>query len=346
MITYPKILNLAKRALKSPGTYHAQWFITNRCNYRCRGCNVWREQSNEELSTEEVKRGLDILRDIGILEIVFSGGNPLLRDDIGEILRYASRYFITTVYDNGSMAINRIDELRYADFVAISIDTLDEKKNDYMKGVNGAWRRAMEAIRVLNDEGVNVGVSPTISQMNLYEIIDLTKYFTGLGIPVWYCLYTYDYQPGKGVFSIGKESYEYEISDCKALAAICDTLMEMKLRNPYIFITRKTLEAVKYLALTGKRIWRCKALRNFLVVDHLGRVSGCHCREPITTIFDLPKIWRSPYMKILRKELNRCTNCIYLCYIFYSVHDGLTGLLEIALDQWRSIKYVYKRLRA
>lgn len=338
MINHSKILSLVNRSLKRPGLHHVQWFITRKCNYRCRGCGVWLEGNSTELSTEDVKRGLDILRDIGVLEIVFSGGNPLIRDDIGEILDYASKYFITTVYDNGSIALDKIDALRNVDFVAISLDTLDEKKNDYIKGVSGAWRKAMKAIDVLRREGIPVGVSPTISQMNLYEIVDFTRYFTERGIPVWYCLYTYDYQPAKGVFSIGRRNDEYEIADGKILAEICDALMEMKRKNRYVYITTRTLEAVKHLALTGERKWRCRALKSFLVIDHVGRVSGCHCREPIASIFDLPKIWESPNIKRLREKYSRCTNCIYLCYIFYSVHAGLTGLLNILFDRWGSIK--------
>ena len=155
-----KPLSFIPRLFKSPRTYHAQWMITRRCNYRCRGCRVWEEQDARELSTEDVKRGLDILKDIGVIEIVFSGGNPLIRDDIGEILDYASRNFITTVYDNGSMAAEKIDALRNVDFVAISLDTLDEKKNDYLKGVRGAWRKAMEAIRILKEEGIRVEFHP------------------------------------------------------------------------------------------------------------------------------------------------------------------------------------------
>jgi MoaA/NifB/PqqE/SkfB family radical SAM enzyme len=98
--------------------------ITRKCNYRCRGCNVWKAQDQRELPTEDIKRGLDILKDLGIAEIVLSGGDPLLRDDAAEIIEYASRLFLTTVYDNGSMALEKIDALRKADFVAISIDSL------------------------------------------------------------------------------------------------------------------------------------------------------------------------------------------------------------------------------
>jgi len=310
--------------------------VTRRCNYRCRGCSVWTDQDSSELSAEEIKRGLEILRDLGVLEIVFSGGNPLVREDIGEVLEYASRHFVTTIYDNGSMAVERIDDLRNVDFVAISIDTLDEKKNDYLKGVKGSWRRAMDAVFKLKEEGIHVGVSPTISQFNIHEIIDFTRYFIEREVPVWYCLYWYDYPFKDGMFSIGKKVDEYMITDRKALADVCSTLKRMKRENGFIYITDKTLDAVRHLALTGERTWKCKALRNFLVVDHRGRVAGCHSREPVASIFDLPEVWDSPRFDELRRRYSECTNCAYLCYIFYSVHVGFSGLIEILRDQWKN----------
>jgi len=297
-------------------------------------------QDPRELSTEEVKRGLDILRDLGVLEIVLSGGNPLLRGDIGEILDYASKYFVTTVYDNGSMAAEKIDALRNVDFVAISLDTLDEEKNDYLKGVPGAWKKAMESIDILNKEGIHVGVSPTISQVNLYEIIDFTRHFIERNIPVWYCLYSYDYSFENRMFSIGKKNDEYEIKDREALAEVYNTLLKMREENEYVYITRKTLEALKEFALTGERTWKCKALDSFLVVDHLGRVAGCHSEEPVASIFDLPKVWKSPEFKEYRKEYGKCEKCAYLCYVFYSVHAGLSGTIEILKDQWKNAKII------
>lgn len=298
------------------------------------------------MSTGEVKRGLDILSDLGVLEIVFSGGNPLIRDDIGEILNYASDRFITTVYDNGSLAAQKLDSLRNVDFVAISIDTLEEKKNDYLKGTTGAWRRAMNSIETLKKEGIPVGVSPTISQQNLDETIDFTKYFVSRGIPVWYCFYWYDYPFENAMFSIGKKNQEYEIVDRKALADVFSTLKEMKKKSNNIYITNKTLEALRKYALTGKRKWSCKALSDFLVVDPKGRVAGCHSREPVASVFELPEIWNGAMVKRLRKEYSECENCAYLCYVFYSVHPGLSGTLEILKDQWDNAKIYVREVKA
>ncbi|MCW4020196.1 MAG: radical SAM protein [Candidatus Bathyarchaeota archaeon] len=332
------MLSLVRRSLKSPRTYHAQWFITRKCNYRCRGCDVWINQDSRELSTGEVKKGLDILRGLGVLEIVLSGGNPLLRDDIGEILDYASKHFITTVYDNGGTAAKKVDALRNVDFVAISLDTLDEAKNDYLKGVPGAWRRAMDSIETLKEEGIHVGVSPTISQVNLSEIIDFTKHFVDRRVPVWYCFYCSDPAFKDGMFSIGKKNDEYEITDRDALVDVFNNVLKMREESEYVYITRKPLEALKHLASTGERTWECRALDSFLVVDHLGRVAGCHSREPVASIFDLPGVWKSAEFNDLRKEYNQCTKCLYLCYIFYSLHAGLTGTIAILRDQWKNAR--------
>jgi len=218
---------LAARSMKSGKPHHAQWLVTRKCNYRCVGCNVWKEQDQNELSTEEIKRGLDCLREAGVIELVLSGGDPLLRPDIGEIIDYASERFVTTVYDNGSMAAKKVDLLHNVDFVALSIDSLDEAKNDAIKAVPGALKNALNSVDVLQKAGVNVAVTPTISQKNLYEIVDITKHFTGRGIPVWYCLYTYDtMEDEKQLFRIGKANDEFVITDKKAAVNLFNQLAE------------------------------------------------------------------------------------------------------------------------
>jgi len=342
-LTSQKTLSLLRRSLTPNRPYHAQWLLTRRCNYRCRSCGIWREkQCVEEITTEEVKRGLDVFRKLGVVEVVFSGGNPLLRDDIGEIIDYASRFFVTTVYDNGSLVLEKIDALRNVDFVAISLDTLDKKKLDYIKGVPGAWEKAMEAIEILQREEISVVISPTISQLNQYEIVDFTRYFIEQGLPVLYCLYSYDYPTENRLFGIGKKIDEFELTDRAALAKICDELIELKRKQQGIFITTKVLNALKQFSLSGHRTWKCEALRGFFIVDHLGRVAGCHLRQPVAYIHELADQWDSRGFENLRKEYSRCDKCTYLCYIVYSIHASISGNLEIIRDQWKNVNLLRK----
>ena len=339
-----KTASVAARSLVPGKPHHAQWLITRKCNYRCRGCNVWREQDNKELSADEIKRGLDILKSLGVVEIVFSGGDPLLRDDAAEIIEYASRFFVTTVYDNGSMAAKKIDALRDVDFVAISIDSLDAAKNDHIKGVEGSWKKAMETVETLHNEGIKVAVTPTISQLNLYEIIDITNYFSQKGIPVWYCLYSYDLSvDANQLFRIGKANDEFVITDKQAMVKLCNSLIEMKKTNENILITTKLLKALRNLYSEDKRTWNCRALQSFLVIDHLGRIAGCHVHNFAGSVFDLRKTWKSEKFNSLRKTYHKCTQCTYLCYIFYSLHGSPYGNLILAKDQWKNAKLLLKK---
>ncbi len=339
-----KAASIAARSLAPGKPHHAQWLITRKCNYRCVGCNVWKEQDQNELSTDEIKKGLDILRDLGIVELVISGGDPLLRDDIGEIIDYASKLFVTTVYDNGSMAAQKIDALRKVDFVAISIDSIDEAKNDYIKSVPGAWKKATQAVETLHKEGIKVSVTPTISQKNLYEIVDITNHFTQKAIPVWYCLYSYDVSvDAKQLFRIGKANDEFVITDKQAMVKLCDSLIEMKKKNKKILMTTKLLKALRGIyEEDSRRTWKCQALSNFLVVDHLGRVAGCHSHNFAGSIFDLPKKWKSKEFKELRETYHDCTQCNYLCYVFYSLHGSPYGHLSLARDQLKNAKLLFK----
>jgi MoaA/NifB/PqqE/SkfB family radical SAM enzyme len=341
-----KTLGLLKRSLTPNRPYHAQWLLTRRCNYRCRSCGIWGEKPNaEEVSTEEVKRGLDVFRKLGVVEVVFSGGNPLLRDDIGEIIDYASKFFVTTVYDNGSLAAEKVDALRNVDFVAISLDTLDQKKLDYIKGVPGAWEKAVGAIETLQNEGISVVISPTISRLNQHEIVDFTKYFTKRGVPVLYCLYSYDYPTENRLFGIGKRIDEFEPTDRAPLAKVCDELIELKRKQQGIFITTKVLNALRQFSQSGQRTWKCEALRGFFIVDHLGRVAGCHLRQPVTSILELPDQWNSERFENLRKEYSKCDKCTYLCYIVYSLHASILGNLEIVRDQWKNAGLLQPKTR-
>src|SRR4030043_444421 len=282
-----KASRIAISALTPNRPHHAQWMITRKCNYRCRGCNVWKEQDRRELATEEIKLGLNILKDLGIVEIVLSGGDPLLREDAAEIIEHASNLFITTVYDNGSMATKK---------------------------------------------------------MEAYENVDITNYFTQKGIPVWYCLYSFDQsQDVNQLFRIGKATDELIIRDKQAMVKLCDSLIEMKKKNNKILMTVKLLKALRNLFLESKRTWNCRALQNFFVIDHLGRVAGCHNHNFAASVFDLPKIWNSEKFNLLRKTYSECTQCAYLCYIFYSLHGSPYGNLTLAKDQWKNAKLLLKK---
>jgi hypothetical protein len=127
------------------------------------------------------------------------------------------------------------------------------------------------------------------------------------------------------------------------MAKLWNSLIEMQKENKRILMTKKLLKALRGFYAEGKRVWKCQALNNFFVIDPLGRVAGCHGHDFVGSVFDLPKTWKSQEFKHLRRAYSECTECNYLCYIFYSLQGGPVGNISVALDQWRNAGLVIKK---
>jgi MoaA/NifB/PqqE/SkfB family radical SAM enzyme len=244
---------------------------------------------------------------------------------------------VTTVYDNGSMATEKIDVLRKADFVAISLDSLDKKKNDYLRGVSGATQRALNAINVLRREGISVGVAPTISRANIHEMVDFTRYFVRQRIPVWYAMYSYDNPVGNRLFEIGRRSSEFELLNGTEVADFCASLTKMKREYYGVFIPNKILDTLQKLFKDKERAWSCKALTSFFTADCQGRIAGCHYYPPVGEINSVLVEWNTREYEKLRNFYGKCTECTYLCYIFYSIYADIFSNAELLLDQIKNL---------
>jgi hypothetical protein len=146
----------------------------------------------------------------------------------------------------------------------------------------------------------------------------------------------------KQLFRIGKANDEFVITDKQAMVNLCNQLIEMKKTNNKILMTTKLIEALRSLFEEDTRIWKCQALKNFLVVDHLGRIAGCHSHNFAGSVLDLQKEWNSQKFKELRETYHDCSQCNYLCYVFYSLHGSPGGHISLARDQWKNAKMLFK----
>jgi MoaA/NifB/PqqE/SkfB family radical SAM enzyme len=121
--------------------------ITKRCNFRCTHCDVWKNQfSQEDLGTKEWKDIIANLRNyFGVYRLVISGGEPLLREDIFEILTLAKKLGIYTILNtNGSLIsedvadklVKLVSEIRISLYgIALEHDKLRNVKNAYSQAV-------------------------------------------------------------------------------------------------------------------------------------------------------------------------------------------------------------------
>ncbi len=135
--------------------------LTNRCVNQCSYCRVW-DTSNAEMTTQEVCNLLDVFSGMGTRRISFSGGEPMMRDDVGEIISYCKDAGLSpSMNTSGHSFIERIDELRDINLVKFS---LDGKKDchDPIRG-NGSYDLVTSAAEAAHRAGIKFSFSSTIT---------------------------------------------------------------------------------------------------------------------------------------------------------------------------------------
>lgn len=154
------------------------WNYTRTCNLKCRHCYSSSEAKvyDNEMTTEEALRFIDDLADFNVPVILFSGGEPLIREDFFTLAAYARDKGIrATLSTNGTLITPEIAQ-KIKDhgigYVGISIDG-NREVNDEFRGVEGAYDRAMEGIRNCRAVGQRVGLRFTINKANKDEVNDI-----------------------------------------------------------------------------------------------------------------------------------------------------------------------------
>lgn len=154
------------------------WNCTKACNLSCKHCyaNADSSEAEDELSTEEAKEFIDDLADYNVPVLLFSGGEPLMRDDLDELIGYAvDKDLRVTISTNGTLITEERGE-RFKDlgvsYVGISLDGLEET-NDRFRGSEDAFERALRGIRNCQDAGQKVGLRFTMTDYNRKEIPDI-----------------------------------------------------------------------------------------------------------------------------------------------------------------------------
>ncbi len=151
------------------------WNVGRRCNLKCIHCYAHSADTeySGELTTEEGKLLLKDLAAFGSPVILFSGGEPLMRQDISELIGLARSLGLRAVLSTNGTLIDRTkaEELKRLDlsYVGISLDGLKET-HDAFRRVPGAFDRAIQAVRSCREAGIKVGLRFTINKRNVQDI--------------------------------------------------------------------------------------------------------------------------------------------------------------------------------
>lgn len=155
------------------------WNTTNACNLKCPHC--YREagvKSPQELTHAEGSKLIEEIKRAGFHVLVFSGGEPLLRPDLFDLISYARSLGLRPVCGtNGTLLTPQVvSRLRDAGVAAvgISLDSIHPEKHDRFRGVDGAWKAAREGMENCRAAGLPFQIHTTVFPWNYEEIEALT----------------------------------------------------------------------------------------------------------------------------------------------------------------------------
>ena len=156
------------------------WNFTQACNLKCAHCyqDACARPLPDEMDLAQKLRFVDEMADEYVPFLAIAGGEPLMGKHFWDVLkRCQERGIHVTIASNGTL-LNRDTAVKLVDhgvkYVEISIDSADAGKHDAFRGIDGAWRRSMEGVRVAaGTPGLRAGLATCISQMNVDEVEDI-----------------------------------------------------------------------------------------------------------------------------------------------------------------------------
>lgn len=163
------------------------WSITGKCNYRCRHCYMDApEGALGELSTEQALNLIDQMAKCGVLSVDITGGEPFVRKDFWQLIDRILSYKMTigTVYTNGWLlnesVLDRFESRGLKPEISISFDGVGW--HDWMRGILGAEKAALQALELCQKRGFPVDVEMCIHRGNQDLIAQTVEMLNAVGV--------------------------------------------------------------------------------------------------------------------------------------------------------------------
>jgi len=168
------------------------WEVTQACDLACVHCraSAQPERNPKELSTEQGYRLLDEIRAFGSPLMVFTGGDPLKRPDLLDLVRYSVKIGLRTNVTPSAtplLTTGAIDTFKEAGVtrMAISVDGHDAQSHDDFRGIPGTFDRAMLALRHAQKIGLDTQFQTTVTRRNMQHLPAIAKIVEEVGSKMW-----------------------------------------------------------------------------------------------------------------------------------------------------------------
>ncbi len=168
--------------------YRMDLAVTYRCNNDCAHCYNDRPRNYPELTTDQWKSILKKLWEIGIPHIVFTGGEPTMRNDLPELIQFAENQGqITGINTNGRRLKDGdyVEQLKAAglDHIQITLESADPKIHDAIVRRQGAWVETIQGLENALKSSLFVMTNSTLLQPNIQTLMDLLNLLSEKGVP-------------------------------------------------------------------------------------------------------------------------------------------------------------------
>ena len=307
------------------------WEVTRSCNLACKHCRAeaHTEPYPGELSTEEAKALIDTFPETGSPIIIFTGGEPLMRHDIFELIAYARSKDLRCVMAPNGTLITRESARRMKECgvprCSISIDGADPESHDLFRGTPGAFADAMRGIAYLKEAGVEFQLNTTVTRNNLGHFKRIFELASSLGAAAWHIFLLVPM--GRAVELqdqvISPDEYEEVLNWFYDFRKTTSMHLKATCAPHYYRIMRQRAKA-DGLAVTPETFGMdaltrgCLGGTGFCFISHTGQVQPCgylelDCGNIRATPF--PEIWRTskPFVQFRTpaEYEGKCGTCEY-----------------------------------
>ncbi len=192
------------------------WETTRACNLECPHCraSAIKTRLPEELTTQEAKRFIDSAASFSKSILVFSGGEALLREDIFELIEYASLVGLKPTLASNASLITPETALKLKQsgtkLIAVSLYGSNAQAHDAFCGEPGAFEKSLQGIENLKSAGLGLQINTTITKKNLGELEAIGKLALDIGAKSYHIFFLVPVGRGLGMEGDEITPQEYE----------------------------------------------------------------------------------------------------------------------------------------
>ncbi len=266
-LAYDRYLKGAvKIATGTPSPVITNFAVTAKCYCSCWHCSFSDRNLEDGMSLEQMKKSIAEVQDMGVSVIGLTGGEPLIRDDLEEIIASIDSRSMPIMFTTGfGLTLERVKRLKEAGLVipVLSLDHYTAEEHDKGRGRKGIFEGTLKAIKMFKEEGFYVAVSfvPTKNLVDeKKEFFKMLDFFTEIGIN--------DMRLTSPILS-GKLTTRPEE---KLTKENIQTIWEFQKKA---FKTKGAPNVFAYDYFESMKFYGCTAGYNYLFIDSQGNASPC-----------------------------------------------------------------------